>query len=253
MEGNPLISIITVVFNDVHHIESTIRSVIEQTYDQIEYLIVDGSSTDGTMDIVSKYKKDIDMIVSEPDNGIYDAMNKGLQRATGDYVLFLNSADRLYETDTFERIFSKPGADIYYGETAYYDENDRFLGIRSAITTRTLPEKLTYRNFLTGMPVAHQSFIVRKEIAPKYDLRYFCSADIDWCIQCLKNGYKIQNTGLVISRYLIGGVSHKNRQKCWRERFEILRIHFGLINALAFQLFVAIRFLYKYILRGKRY
>lgn len=253
MENNPLISIITVVYNDVHHIESTIRSVLEQTYPQIEYIIVDGASDDGTLAVIDRYRSEIAVVISEPDQGIYDAMNKGLQHAGGDYVLFLNSADRLHSPDTIEKIFSEPGADIYYGETAYYDENGAFLGNRSEITTRMLPGKLTYRDFLMGMPVAHQSFIVRREIAPVYDTKYFCSADIDWCIKCLKNSNHILNTGLVISKYLIGGVSHKNRGKCWSERFKILRIHFGLIYALVFQLFIAARFIYKYLLLGKKY
>ena len=253
METKPVISIITVVFNDVHHIESTIRSVLEQTYEKIEYIIVDGSSTDGTLAIIEQYRPEIDLIISEPDHGIYDAMNKGLDRATGDYVLFLNSADKLFEPDTIEKMFSATGADIYYGETAYYDEKDRYLGIRSEITTRTMPEKLTYRDFLTGMRVAHQSFIVRRELAPKYKAGFFCSADIDWCIQCLKNSTQIHNTGQIISKYLIGGVSHKNRKKCWRERFAIMREHYGLISTLVFQVYIAFRFIFKYILLGKRY
>src|SRR5690606_11151151 len=109
------ISIITIVYNNVRDIEYTIRSVMKQTYANIEYIIVDGFSTDGTLDVIEKYREEIAILISEKDNGIYDAMNKGLNVATGDYVLFLNSGDELYEDMTLEKVFSSAdNADVYY-------------------------------------------------------------------------------------------------------------------------------------------
>ena len=98
-EHKPLISIVTVVLNDAKHLEQAIKSVLGQTYDNIEYLIIDGGSTDGTLDIIRKHEKAIDYWVSEPDSGIYDAMNKGVSLATGDLIALLNSDD-WYETKT---------------------------------------------------------------------------------------------------------------------------------------------------------
>src|SRR5690606_4665890 len=102
----PALSVITVVYNNVKDIERTILSVINQTYKNIEYIIIDGVSTDGTLDIIHQYSEKISHIVSEPDKGIYDAMNKGLSVATGDYVLFMNSGDEIYAHDTVEKVFT---------------------------------------------------------------------------------------------------------------------------------------------------
>ena len=101
----PKISVVTVCYNAVNDIEKTILSVINQTYPNIEYLIIDGGSTDGTMDIVNKYKDKIDVIVSEPDKGIYDAMNKGIDRATGDWINFMNAGDCFFEKETVNSVF----------------------------------------------------------------------------------------------------------------------------------------------------
>ena len=112
----PTLSVITIVYNNVKHIERTIFSVVNQTYPNIEYIVVDGKSTDGTLQIIERYKTRIAKIISEKDEGIYDAMNKGLAAATGDYVIFMNSGDEFYKTDTVERVFeTAPDADIYYG------------------------------------------------------------------------------------------------------------------------------------------
>ena len=127
----PRLSVITVVFNNVKDIERTMLSVLNQTYTNIEYIIIDGGSNDGTLELIDKYKDRITKIISEKDNGIYDAMNKGLTLATGEYVLFMNSGDEIYARDTVEKVFdSAPDADIYYGETEMCDENWRSLGQR---------------------------------------------------------------------------------------------------------------------------
>src|SRR5476651_1350657 len=127
----PKLSVITIVYNNVRDIERTMLSVLNQTFGNIEYIIIDGASTDGTLEVIKRYQNRIAKLISEKDEGIYDAMNKGLTIATGDYVLFMNSGDEFYATDTVEKVFaSAPGADIYYGETEMMSDNDENLGQR---------------------------------------------------------------------------------------------------------------------------
>src|ERR1700761_611826 len=128
---NPKLSVITIVYNNVRDIERTMLSVINQTYQNVEYIIVDGLSNDGTLDIIHKYSDKVAKLISEKDEGIYDAMNKGLAAATGDYVIFMNSGDEFYDINTVSNVFaSEPGADIYYGETEMINENGENLGQR---------------------------------------------------------------------------------------------------------------------------
>ena len=121
MKNNPLISVVTVSYNAVSTIEQTILSVINQTYPHIEYIIIDGGSTYGTVDIIKKYADKIAYWVSEPDKGIYDAMNKGIKVATGEWINFMNSGDCLYRNDTIEKILNKSSTtnnvSIIYGKT----------------------------------------------------------------------------------------------------------------------------------------
>src|SRR5690606_19468930 len=187
----PTLSVITVVYNNVRDIERTLKSVIGQTYPHIEYLVIDGNSTDGTVAVIKQYAERIAYWVSEPDNGIYDAMNKGLQRATGDYVLFMNSGDEIYAQDTVEQVFgSAPDADIYYGETEMYNENWESLGLRR----HAIPAQFNWRSFRFGMNISHQAIYIRRSIAGFYDPRYQLSADIDWIIRAAKKANKIVNT-----------------------------------------------------------
>src|SRR5690606_2467889 len=101
---HPKLSVITIVYNNVKDIERTILSIITQTYDNIEYIIIDGGSTDGTLDIIKKYQHKVSQWVSEPDKGIYNAMNKGLKMSSGDYILFMNSGDEVYDQRTVEKV-----------------------------------------------------------------------------------------------------------------------------------------------------
>ncbi|HEY1007401.1 MAG TPA: glycosyltransferase, partial [Sphingobacteriaceae bacterium] len=113
---NQKLSVITIVFNNARDIERTILSVLNQTYGNIEYIVIDGASTDGTLEVIKRYEDRL-ILKSEKDKGIYDAMNKGLALATGDYVLFMNSGDEIYAADTVEKVFATaPSADVYYGE-----------------------------------------------------------------------------------------------------------------------------------------
>ena len=249
------VSVITVVYNNARGIEQTIKSVINQSYKNLEYIVIDGGSTDGTLTILNKYKENIHTLISEPDKGIYDAMNKGLNASTGDYVLFMNSADEFYSSDVIDTVFlSDPTADIYYGETMLINEDREEIGIRSDKTTRKLPKNLKFTDFARGMLVSHQSILVSKKIASHYDLRYSCSADIDWVIKALKEASTISNTNQVISRYLVGGHSIQNQKKCLKERFNIYMKHYGLMRTLIGHIGILMNaFIHQVILGKKNY
>jgi glycosyltransferase involved in cell wall biosynthesis len=250
MNGKPLISVITVVYNGSGYIESTIKSVINQSYPHLEYIIIDGASADGTQDILQKYQKNLSYWISEPDQGIYDAMNKGLKMSHGDYVTFLNCGDSFYDRDILFKVFNQPEADVYYGETMLTDRKGIDLGTRSQLSSRKLPERLTYKSFLKGMVVSHQALIVRRAIAPLYDLRYRCSADINWCITVLKRSHLNIKTDGMIVRYLTQGFSMRNRKRCWIERFRIFVIHFGIWRAFLSHIFISARYFY-YLITGR--
>lgn len=225
--ASPKISIITIVYNNVRDIEHTILSVFNQTYDNIEYIIIDGASTDGTLDIIRKYRGSIDILVSEKDGGIYDAMNKGLSKATGDYVLFLNSGDELYDNNTIQTIVSKGnGADIIYGETKLVDEDRNIVGDRR----HKAPAQFDWKSFQYGMNVCHQAIYVKRDITEPYDLQYKLSADVDWVIRAAKKAKTTQNVNCYVARYLVGGMSQKRHKQSLKERFEIFKKHYGTLQ-----------------------
>lgn len=230
MSNPAVISIITVVFNDCGHIEETIRSVLDQTYPHIEYIIVDGGSVDGTLDVIRRYDG-ISRVISEPDRGLYDAMNKGLKAATGAYVWYLNSGDRVFSGDTVEKMAAgmneKP--DVVYGGTMIIDENGREIGDRRLKP----PATLTWKSFRQGMIICHQSLVVKRSIAEEYNLDYTISADIDWAIRCTRSAGSIHHSGLVLSRFLEGGLSGSTHiMKGLKERFRIMRRYYGLVPTI---------------------
>jgi glycosyltransferase involved in cell wall biosynthesis len=244
----PSISVITVVYNGEHLLERTIKSILGQTYKNIEYIVIDGQSKDNSVEIIKKYTAGISYFVSEPDKGLYDAMNKGIDAATGDYLLFINAGDELYESTTLEKVVNSFGGypDIYYGETLMVDEQFQPLGYRSEMTPHRLPAHLKWENMSLGMVVCHQSILIRRTIAEKYDLRFPFCADIDWIINALKKSEYIVNTGLVISRYLKGGISDKKMKKSLMDRFAVMRKHFGLYPTIVNHIVIVIRALWFY-------
>jgi glycosyltransferase involved in cell wall biosynthesis len=225
----PKLTVITIVYNNVHDIERTVLSVLNQSYANIEYLLIDGASNDGTLEILKQYEGRIGKLVSERDKGIYDAMNKGLSMATGDYVLFMNSGDEIYASDTVEKIFAtEPDADIYYGETEMFDENWNSLGQRR----HRSPEHFTWRDFKFGMCISHQSIYIRRALTVPYDLNYQLSSDIDWIIKAAKKAKKIVNVRMYVAKYLVGGMSKKKHRQSLVERFHIFSKHYGLIPTI---------------------
>ena len=245
---SPKISIITIVYNNVRDIEHTILSVINQTYSNIEYLIIDGASTDGTLDIIQKYRGSIDILVSEKDGGIYDAMNKGLAKASGDYILYLNSGDELYDNTTIQTIVEKGnGADIIYGETKLVDEDRKIIGDRR----HKAPAHFDWKSFQYGMNVCHQAIYIKREIAEPYDLKYKLSADVDWVIRGAKKAKTTKNVNRYVARYLVGGMSQKRHKQSLKERYEIFKTHYGTVQNWINHCIIALRLIKHRLTHGK--
>src|SRR5690606_29182389 len=194
----PILSVITVVYNDKKNIERTLLSVLQQSYPHIEYIIVDGASTDGTLEIINSHKEKISNLISEPDKGIYDAMNKAMKLATGKYLIFMNSGDVFYESETVEKVFATAtDADIYYGETEMINDQLQSLGRRR----HKVPEVFTLKSFKYGMSISHQAIYVKRILAEPYDSKYKLSADIDWILKIVKKSNHIVNTHLYVAKY----------------------------------------------------
>ncbi len=246
LESLPVISVITVVYNSEHYIERTLQSVQGQTYQNIEHVIIDGASKDNTIQIIRAQESKIAYWRSSPDKGIYDAMNIGLAHANGDYVLFLNSGDEFHNSEVLQNIFTKfPKSDVYYGDTLITDLKGNDLRARRLRP----PVQLNWESMQLGMVVCHQSLIVKKEIAAKYDIRYRISADIDWIIRSLKKAQMVINTEQYISKFMEGGMSQVNKKLGLTERFEILNHHFGLIKNLYNHFLIAMRLVYTSLFR----
>ncbi|CCZ48907.1 putative uncharacterized protein [Bacteroides sp. CAG:661] len=241
----PKFSIITVCYNAEATLEDTIQSVISQTYHHVEYIIVDGASKDRTMDIVNRYRDRIAVVVSEPDKGLYDAMNKGIRLATGDYLCFLNAGDSFHEDDTLQQmvhsIHTLQLPDVLYGETELVDHEGHFLRMRRL----QAPEHLTWKSFRQGMLVCHQAFFPRRNLVMPYDLRYRFSADFDWCIKIMKKSKVLHNTHLTLIDYLAEGMTTRNHQASLKERFRIMARHYGWASTVAHHAWFALRLLLK--------
>ncbi|MDR1793523.1 MAG: glycosyltransferase [Bacteroidales bacterium] len=236
-----LITIITVTYNAQEHICKTIESILNQTNKDFEYIVIDGNSKDKTVDILRKYTEKIEQKefqlhdfkwISEPDTGLYDAMNKGLDMATGEFVWFMNAGDKLFDNNTLAEIQnhlqSNPDADIVYGQSLIIDQNDTPIGERHKIA----PKKLTVNSFLNGLVVGHQSILVRKSIATHYDLQYTVAADYDWVISAVKKSHQNLYIDNYLSRFMIAGFSTVHRKKAWKDRFLIMKKQFGLCKTL---------------------
>jgi glycosyltransferase involved in cell wall biosynthesis len=227
------LSIITITYNAEQFLERTIQSILAQTDQDFEYIIIDGKSKDGTLQIAEKYKNRVNQLISEPDKGLYDAMNKGLKTATGDFVWFMNAGDEINDKETVSRIAQSvtEQTDVLYGDTYFVNNEGKIEGLRSEITPHRLPKNLTWQDMKLGMLVCHQAFIARKSIAPLF-MENNLSADIDWEIECLKRAREVTYLDFVVAKYLIGGISNKQLKRSLLDRYEVLKKHFGLLGAI---------------------
>ena len=269
----PDISIITATYNAADTLEPTLQSVEQQTYINFEHLIVDGGSKDQTLSLVDAYIQRNPNLniscVSEPDRGLYDALNKGIARAKGKYIVFLNAGDSFHSKDTLETVTQRilPSSSLAFGKgdeeetTAHiptetepaviYGETDLVDHERHFLRHRRLkaPKQLTWKSFQQGMLVCHQSFYARRDLVPTYDLQYRFSADFDWCIRVLKEAQQqhlpIVNTGAILTDYLSEGLTTQNHKASLHERFDIMAKHYGRLKTYLLHAWFAVRAVFK--------
>jgi glycosyltransferase involved in cell wall biosynthesis len=227
----PKITIVTVTYNCENVIENTIKSVVNQTYPNIEYLIIDGKSKDRTLEIVEKYKDKIDKVVCEKDRNNYDAMNKGMRHASGDYIWFLHAGDIAESPTVLEEAFSNHNdEDFVYGKVKIIDENNQVIPWHKKHPDA---KNLSWKSFRNGMIICHQAMLPHRRIWEEYRYEeYKLVADLDWTIRILKKAKTYRDTGITLCSFLKGGISAKHRKASWKERFAILKKHFGLIPTL---------------------
>lgn len=253
-------TVITITYNAEGVLQRTLDSVLHQSHEDVEHLVIDGASTDGTVAIAEAYKEASDasgcghkvIVRSEPDDGIYHAMNKGLTQASGDYVLFMNAGDFFPDSNTLEEVAHRcrlnelPSDElpaVLYGNTDIVDGEGRYLRPRRLQP----PKKLTWRSFRSGMLVCHQAFYARTDIAKnlQYDTRYKYSADVDWCIRVMREADRMNlplcNTGMVVANYTEEGTTTRHHRESLRERYKVMARHYGQVSTLAMHCWFAVR------------
>lgn len=228
------ISVITVVFNGERTIEETIKSVIGQSHKDIEYIIIDGKSSDKTLEIVDRYKKRIEVVISEKDKGIYDAMNKGVSFATGDYIFFLNADDTFFNRDVIknvvEAINKNPEFDYYYGGVVCQN-------IFGSKSRSILSKSISDSAISWGENIRHQSLFVKREvfdIIGGFNTSYFVNADYDFQCRLVTNKLRGLYMNILISVYDQNGFSSKETWKQYLEKYEIIDRNFGFFKGKIF-------------------
>lgn len=199
-ESKPLISIITVVYNGKKYLEETIHSVINQTYDNVEYIIIDGGSTDGTLDIIRKYENQIDYWISERDHGIYDAMNKGITLASGEWINFMNAGDIFYNTTVIKEIFLQK---IHYCDIIYGHHEVRYPNKKRIAVVGQM------KDLWKGSQFSHQSAFISSHfhINNKFNITNRIGADFEFFYNSYKNGVHFKFVDIIISSISSGGLS----------------------------------------------
>ena len=255
------ITYVTITYQAAKVLQRTLDSVFEQDYPDITHLIIDGASTDGTIEMVNDYigrSNAADnghkvLLMSESDNGIYDAMNKGLRSLDGDYVCFLNAGDFLPAPDIVSKIVetaitqhptsSSPLPAVLYGDTDIVDGEGRFLRHRRL----SPPENLTWKSFRHGMLVCHQAFYARTDfaIATPYNQKYRYSADVDWCIRIMKAAAKenvpLLNLHMVVANYTEEGQTTLHHRESLIERYRVMAHHYGHLQTFFLHCWFIIR------------
>lgn len=226
MAQKPLISIITVCYNIKDEIERTCESIISQTNPNYEWIVVDGDSTDGTVDILNKYKDKMSVFISEKDTGIYNAMNKGIKRATGEWCIFMNGGDCFASNNIIEKFSQLDGiyeyADVIYGDVDFINQNEK----RKTIN---YPYPLTKSYFHNGNTINHQSTFIKKELFKKYGCyneNYRIVSDWEKWIIFFVNGCKFIKWDIVIANFYRGGISSTQIEKIQSELTEINKKYF---------------------------
>jgi glycosyltransferase involved in cell wall biosynthesis len=257
-QNTPTFTIITVVFNSLPLLKGTVESVKQQSFQHYEHLIIDGASKDDTpqyLQQISQQNGSKIRFISEKDKGLYDAMNKSFALATGDFLLFLNAGDHLFESDTLQKLAQQitPQTDIIYGEVMLVDDARTHVGTRSQCSPQRLPDALTWRSMRFGMVVCHQAFLVRRQLPPPQYIAQNLSADIDWVIRCLKNSRQTVHSHQIIAEYLMGGLSKKRHRQSLQDRYNILQQHFGFVPNLFAHAWIIVRAAFFKVFNAKSY
>jgi glycosyltransferase involved in cell wall biosynthesis len=260
----PLVSVITVCLNSSKDIEKTITSVINQTYPNLEYVIVDGGSDDGTLEIIKKYGSSISQWISEPDEGIYDAMNKGINLSSGDWLIFINSGDSFSDADVLEKIINilneekntSGNTGLIYGNALVVNEE---LGIEYKLGKKIKGIRDFYFSF-DKQPVCHQAVLfyrsLFKEIGP-YDRSYILLGDYEWFIRFFsgKRGYIAKYINADIVKFQMDGLSFKMLEQALFEKKKIAVKYFPPFELTLYYLslpFIQIKFKILNLIKGKK-
>ncbi len=210
----PLISIITVCWNETPtRINNTFNSVSAQSYQNIEHIVIDGGSQTDTLAALNEFSNQIACLISEPDQGLYDAMNKGAQLACGDFLFFLNVGDYLWESTTLERVVqfinTHTGFDWYYGNVARIDETGKMIGF-------SMMPKSVSRFYMYEETICHQTIFAKHDLFKSvggFDLSYQLTADRDWILRVLSSGVRCMHTDLTVCGFELGGLASNVRER----------------------------------------
>lgn len=240
MVQKPLVTIVTVVFNGEFFLEDTIKSVIYQSYDNVEYIIVDGGSTDGTLDIIRKYEHAIDYWVSEEDQGIYDAMNKGIQLASGDWINFMNAGDRFFDSNVLDSInFDSKSSKYILAGDVEYDSGKVFLALSGS---------MYMKNTIHHQGAFYPSLVFKK--LGLYSTKFMILADYDFNLKCLQHNFfpeKLNGRIAVCSDY---GVSDVPKLTNYQEEIHIRCQYLNSsYKCFIFGCYSLVRFVVKRIIR----
>lgn len=216
---NKIVTVITVVYNNVNAIEETVKSILSQNKDLFEFIVIDGKSTDGTLKLLNKYKDYIDIFISEPDYGIYDAMNKGINLASGEYIIFMNSGDTFYNSEVLDSFFNKNTNYKEY-EVLFGDTNVVFEKYSSIV-------KGEYPSLHNAMSFNHQSVFVSTTLLKQnlFDTKYKICADKNFFAAIFKNGVNYLYLPCIVANISAFGFSNSNRVKTLLEVNRIMKAH----------------------------
>lgn len=224
----PIISIITVVYNDKLYLEETIFSTINQKYQNIEYIIIDGGSSDGSLDIIKKYQHKINIWISEKDRGIYDAMNKGFKIASGEWINFMNSGDTFVSNDVIHKIHFKnfQRFSMIYGSSNIFNESRKFIKKLDSL----ICNKVNLTLFGTRT-VCHQAIFYNAKIKFHYPMRYFLKGELYSYFEYIKHSPALR-INFVICNYYLGGAGMINNKLNTKEKWEVLKEQVGFLRYL---------------------
>lgn len=229
------ISVITVCRNAIDCLEDTINSVLAQDFVGLEYIIIDGESTDGSIEILEKYKNKVKLILSEPDSGIFDAMNKGVKYASGEYVIFMNAGDAFASIDIVRKIseYLTDDVSVLYGNTRFVGKSTNFV-------------RLPRKNFYFGLPFCHQSCVTkRSELLSFPFILNNIYADYDFYSNLFNSASKFLYIDAIISNYRLGGISERATLNNIFQIVQICKRNFGWVRSLILFTFLLIRYFSK--------